>query len=164
MRQEQMLMPIKAASGRSRPRKNGIRACVSCWKKKVQCDNRFPCGRCYQLCLECRLPTGDEKKEEERRQADDSPASVLLELAFSRNDPRGLAEEYLRAFYVLHEEGVLDRQLVLGVLRTYKTNSLMVGSDVTWGIAGEIAKALSLAPTDLELPEALCMEKPGQIR
>ena len=46
----------------------------------------------------------------------------------------------------------------------HATHSLMVGSDVSFGIIEAISKALSLCPTDLELSDTLAFEKPGNKR
>ncbi len=68
-------------------------------------------NRCYQLCLDCRPPT-----EEEEEDSGSSSSPRLLELAFTRNDPSSLAEEFLRAFFSVHAEGLVDRDLALGMM------------------------------------------------
>jgi hypothetical protein len=50
--------------------------------------------------------------EEGRDRAPPAVSSFLVDLAIQRNTPRGMVENYVRAFAELHSEGHIDRQLV----------------------------------------------------
>lgn len=51
--------------------------CLNCRKRKISCDNKFPCSRCERLCLTCVVPTRKPRKR--RREICDLHSPVVLE-------------------------------------------------------------------------------------
>jgi hypothetical protein len=42
----------------------------------------------------------------------------------------------------------------------WRSRSILVGADISWGISTELCKIMSLSPTDLEVPEDLLLDRP----
>ena len=76
-----------------------------------------------------------EEKEQERQQEGEQSTyslhsagkgttttkrSLLQDLAIQSNTPWGMVDGYVKTFYELHQEGVLDRQLVIKSLYVWE--------------------------------------------
>lgn len=57
---------------------------------------------------------------------------------------------YVKGFERLLQEGRVIRDRVLAVLRIWRVWSLVAGVDVTWGLLGELTRALEVNPVELE--------------
>ncbi|KAM3568315.1 hypothetical protein VYU27_009559, partial [Nannochloropsis oceanica] len=82
----------------------------------------------------------------------------LVELVFQRADPKSLTEPYLAAFHLIHAQGQLQRDNVLRILRMWHGLSLLIGSDVTWGVAAVVGKTTGITMTEVEGDDSLRLD------
>ncbi|KAM3571214.1 hypothetical protein VYU27_006731 [Nannochloropsis oceanica] len=116
-----------------------LHTCVRCRVGKMKCDGTYPCHRCWRLSLPCRIQKGKGTEH-----------LSTVDMVIERTDPTALTELYLRAFRQVQSEGKIERQKAVCMLRTWHSLSLLVGRDITWGIAHQVAHILAITAFEVE--------------
>ncbi len=131
----------------------------------------YPCARCFRLSMQCR----PQVRAPRRRRASEANAEPggshqrgpgaaapttsleahplqdrLVDVVFSRANPRALADVYVQAVAGLQRAGLLDRERALQALRWWWVQSLASGGDASWGFLSSTAQALGFSAVDLE--------------
>jgi hypothetical protein len=127
-------------------------------------------------------------REEALSSSPPSPAchDVILEMIFTRINPRNLSQIFMQAFeQISSEKAIMPPQIslvnsgagagaaaatnllspssvMLPLVRTYRAQSRVLGVDVTWGVMGLTRKAFHLSPLDLEDKESLLWDLQDQ--
>lgn len=52
---------------RKPPRQMAAKACERCRRRKIKCDEFFPCGQCTRMRIVCKFPDSAEKREEQQQ-------------------------------------------------------------------------------------------------
>lgn len=76
-----------------------------------------------------------------------------IDLALARRDIHCLSATFVTAFENLRREGGndgMDRTRIIQSMRVWRRWSVLVGRDVTWGMADKVAKLMHILPIDLE--------------
>ncbi|KAH6983645.1 hypothetical protein BKA56DRAFT_483320 [Ilyonectria sp. MPI-CAGE-AT-0026] len=57
-----------------------LRACMRCWKRKIKCDKKNPCGNCANANIECVMPSSSRSARKPRKRPDDDVLERLIRL------------------------------------------------------------------------------------
>lgn len=176
-----------SGSGRKGPRL--LNTCVQCKKSKSKCDGALPCSRCFKTCLPCRPgtrrprrpskppaaesgsagPSSNSSPLQSQSQAQSLPlpplpapplVTPLVELVMERADPRASVEVYLQAWHRVHATGRIDRGKALRIMRMWHLMGALCGSDITWGVAAQVARTLNASRAEVEGEEGLRLGMP----
>ena len=103
---------------RATNRLNGTRAraCMACEFAHQKCMG-VPCDRCFRLSLRCR------PSPKLGAATDTSNTTPLLELLLERHDGQAMADLYMQQFGLALREGLVDRDMVVGLLRVWRARS-----------------------------------------
>ncbi|EKU23335.1 hypothetical protein NGA_0710100 [Nannochloropsis gaditana CCMP526] len=77
----------------------------------------------------------------------------LTELALARHNPQRLSAEYVMCFYKVRREfgsEGIDRRRVIECMRIWQHLSVLVGGDVTWGMADKVGRSMGISAVDVE--------------
>lgn len=77
----------------------------------------------------------------------------LTELALARHNPQRLSAEYVMCFHKVRREfgsEGIDRRRVIECMRIWQHLSVLVGGDVTWGMADKVGRSMGISAVDME--------------
>lgn len=84
----------------------------------------------------------------------------LTELALARHNPQRLSAEYVMCFYKVRREfgsEGIDRRRVIECMRIWQHLSILVGGDVTWGMADKVGRSMGISAVDVEGAAAVAL-------
>jgi hypothetical protein len=59
--------PPTAGATRKPPRQMAAKACERCRRRKIKCDEFFPCGQCTRMRVQCKIEDPAEKRREQQQ-------------------------------------------------------------------------------------------------
>ena len=77
-------------------------------------------------------------------------ATLLAELRFCRQDPGMYASMCFGILQRMHAEGNISRERLVRAMSRWRRISLLVGGDITWGLASQIGLMMEITPAELE--------------
>jgi hypothetical protein len=57
----------KVQATRKPPRQMAAKACERCRRRKIKCDEFFPCGQCTRMRVQCKIEDPAEKRREQQQ-------------------------------------------------------------------------------------------------
>jgi len=59
--------PPTSGATRKPPRQMAAKACERCRRRKIKCDEFFPCGQCTRMRVQCKIEDPAEKRREQQQ-------------------------------------------------------------------------------------------------
>ncbi|CZS98297.1 uncharacterized protein RAG0_07076 [Rhynchosporium agropyri] len=134
-------VPVKKA-----PRSSLLRSCERCRRRKIKCDDYFPCTACTRLGLQCKI--GDDRKAEKSQRSEQSRSGKHSSAQIA--DSSSYLEERVRRL-----ESLLAQQESRNGSDTHPVlvspSSTLAGSGASQGLRLQIpvSPAMSPAPEDI---------------